>query len=541
MKKKIILILSLLLILIPLLSSCTIKQTNNTQIPFEFNNVVIYSSRGAEVRAADLDGKDDRLIVSKDDVLKLYSKKEEFNELRLYPICVSSDKHKLFFTKTIVQGSRNEAIYYHELFSIDADSKNLKKLTNEELEGFSPYYSPDKSYVAFIVSNGKQSAIFILQLSDGTFKKVTPWYDNKDLEAVTDITFSQDSKRIFFTVTSGDSYNLNMLNIENSTVKTIVSDAKGIDIYGWSYDGKMLAFAITVSGRRYFDEKQELCIVENDGSNFRTLTKPFCQLLDLKWSNDSSKILFVHLGKPAPKLLGPKNEFLSIVNSDGTDFKEIGGYDVIMGYWTEDSKKIVAKIAEGVHPELDTGKSAIYILDVESMKSVKISPYYPYIDKFIFHTIDKDKIIFTTGSFPYVNTLEILNLRDKTIKTVASFDKDQEITDIVFSPDCKNYFVSVRRNKFDSSGNLETSTSLFIYNADTNTLLRKFDTDINEGLENINWISNDNIIFEKGVVIFGVPEENLGNIYCLNVSTGKTIELTSKNMDLYDQWIVVSN
>jgi len=40
---------------------------------------------------------------------------------------------------------------------------------------------------------------------------------------------------------------------------------------------------------------------------------------------------------------------------------------------------------------------------------------------------------------------------------------------------------------------------------------------------------------------FGVPEENLGNIYCLNVSTGKTIELTSKNMDLYDQWIVVSN
>jgi len=126
-------------------------------------------------------------------------------------------------------------------FQLIADSKNLKKLTNEELEEFSPYYSPDKSYVAFIVSNGKQSAIFILQLSDGTFKKVTLWYDNKDLEAVTDITFSQDSKRIFFTVTSGDSYNLNMLDMDDGVVKTIVSDAKGIDIYGWSYDGKMLA------------------------------------------------------------------------------------------------------------------------------------------------------------------------------------------------------------------------------------------------------------------------------------------------------------
>ena len=97
MKRKIILILLLLLILTPLLSSCTIKQTNNTQIPSEFNNVVIYSSRGAEIHTVDLDGKNDRLIVSKDDVLKLYSKAEEFNELRLDPLCVSTDKHNCFF------------------------------------------------------------------------------------------------------------------------------------------------------------------------------------------------------------------------------------------------------------------------------------------------------------------------------------------------------------------------------------------------------------------------------------------------------------
>ena len=97
MKRKIILILSLLLILTLLLSSCTIKQAKNTQIPSEFNNVVIYSSRGAEVCAVDLDGKKDRLIVSKEDVLKLYSKAEEFNELRLDTLCVSTDKHNCFF------------------------------------------------------------------------------------------------------------------------------------------------------------------------------------------------------------------------------------------------------------------------------------------------------------------------------------------------------------------------------------------------------------------------------------------------------------
>jgi len=97
MKRKIIFILSLLLILTPLLSSCTLKQTNNTQTPFDFNNVVIYSSRGAEIHTVDLNGKNDRLIVSKDDVLKLYSKAEEFNELRMDPLCVSTDKHNCFF------------------------------------------------------------------------------------------------------------------------------------------------------------------------------------------------------------------------------------------------------------------------------------------------------------------------------------------------------------------------------------------------------------------------------------------------------------
>ncbi len=539
-KKKTFLILHVLLLISLLLSSCTIKQTNNTQLPSKFANVAIYSSK-EDIRCVDLDGKNDRLLVAKDDVLKLYSKKEEFSELRLYPLCVSSDKHKLFFTKIIVQGSGNEGKNYYELFSIDVNLKNLKKLTNEELKVLRPYYSPDKNYVAFSVSNGNQSAIFTLQLSDGTFKKVTPWYDSKDIEAIPDITFSKDSKRIFFVVTSEESYNLNMLNIENGAVKTIVTEAKGIDIYGWSYDGKMLAFTITVSGMEDYDAKKELCVVKNDGSNFRILTDPFYQLLDLKWSNDSSKILFVHLGEPEAKELIPKNEFLGVVNSDGTSLKEVGGYDVIMGYWTEDSKKIVATIAEDVHPELDNGKCAIYILDVESMKPVKITPYYSNIDKLIFHPTNKDKIIFTQGAFPYINTINILNLSDKTIKTVASFDKNQNILDIVFSSDYKKYLVDVKREIIENSEIIEQSYSILIYDADTNDVIRKFDSNDSEGIMYPDWLDSDNIIFEK---FRSDPQGTTGSLrsICLfSVSTGETIELNSKNLDLYDQWIVVSD
>jgi len=542
-KKKIFSILSILLLISILLSSCIIKQS------YKFTDVIIYSLKG-DIHYVDFDGKKDRLLVSKDDVLKLYNKKEEFNELRLHPLCVSSDKHKLFFTKMIVQGSGTERKDYYELFSIDSNRNNIKKLTDEEFEVLKPYYSQDKNYVAFIALNKQKGAIFILQLSDGTFKRVTPWYYNtKSLDSITDIVFSQDSKKIFFVVINKNenSYDLNMIDINNEKIETIVSDVKDITIYEWSYDGKMLAFTIKVSGWEWYDSKQKLCIVENEGSNFKILTEALYQISSVKWSNDSSKILFNHYGKPETWESISKNSFLSVVDIKEADFKETIGYDIIDGYWTSDNSKVVAKIGEDNPSELDIPKYAIYIIDIESMNPIRITPYYPYIDKLIFHPEDKDKVIFTSGPFPYANTnkLEILNLKDKTIKTVEVFDKDQEITDISFSPDSKNYFIRVRRNKFDNSSNIEISVSLFIYNSNTNTTLRKFETDVNEEFGGIKWISNNEIIFNKYSIVSGITamEEYFQDIYLyrFNVSNGEIFELTFRNVGSFDNLIVASD
>ncbi|HQO99831.1 MAG TPA: hypothetical protein PL042_04395, partial [Caldisericia bacterium] len=340
---------------------------------------------------------------------------------------------------------------------------------------------------------------------------------------------------------------LNMVDINNEKIETIVSDVKDITIYEWSYDGKMLAFTIKVSGWEWYDSKQKLCIVENEGSNFKILTEALYQISSVRWSNDSSKILFNHYGKPETWESISKNNFLSVVDIKEADFKETSGYDIIDGYWTSDNSKVVAKIGEDNPSELDIPRYAIYIIDIESMNPIRITPYYPYIDKLTFHSEDKDKVIFTSGPFPYANTnkLEILNLKDKTIKTVEVFDKDQEITDISFSPDSKNYFIRVRRNKFDNSSNIEISVSLFIYNSNTNTTLRKFETDVNEEFGGIKWISNNEIIFDKYSIVSGITamEEYFQDIYLyrFNVSTGEIFELTFRNVGSFDNLIVASD
>jgi len=550
MRKRIIILLLLTLLIG---SSCSIKQTDNSQVPPKFANAIIYSSNNG-IHTINFDGKVDKLIVLKSDVLKLYDKKGEFDEVVLRKVGISRDMSKLFFTVFFRKPQQGQVaeIFHRALFSIDSDGRNLKQLMPEGIDCYEEYFSPDKNLLAFVGISTQKEAIYILSMKDGNVKRVTPWYyDTSDpngltFAGITDLIFSQDGKRIFFVAKTkqDDSYDLNMLDIETrNSIKTIVRDVMSISLQEWSPDGKTLAFSVAVSGNQLCP-KEKLCTVKSDGSDFKEITTEFYRISSIKWSNDSSKILFHHLGKAEIKEPAfPKNDFLSVVESNGTDFKEIGGYDTVGGYWASDGKEIVAVIGQDINfaeETTTTGKLTIYVIDVESMNPLRITPYYTSIDKLIFHPSDSNKIIFTTGIFPYLSTLRILNLDNRSIQTIKSFEENQDITDIVFSPDYKKYFIRVVRTTVDTAYNMEQSVSLYIYDANTNALANKFEGN-NEHLTNIEWIDNQKICFIKGVMKPKVTEENLGNLCILDVDSGKTVELTKANIDLtYGWWLAIN-
>ncbi|MGC8788622.1 TolB family protein [Caldisericum sp.] len=554
MQRKTFLVLTTLLLLTLLTTSCSIRQTGGFHTPLRFSNVIIYSASDG-IHTVNFEGKDDKLIVLKSDVLKLYDKRGEFNEVTLGNVGISSNGNKLllsaFFRKS-PQGQTPE-ITHSVLFSVDSDGRNLKQLTPENVDFYEKQISHDKNLLAFIgitMDKGEQKrAIYIVQMDDGKVTRVTPWYyDTTDSNGstsagITEFSFSKDSKKILFVGKSknGNNYDLNMYNIEKKDLKAIVSDAMGVTIHDWSPDGKKIAFSVAVSGSHLCPE-EKLCVVDSDGSGFKQISREFYYIHSLKWSSDSSKILFCHFLKPVTIIQGSKNVFLSVVDSNGTAFKEIGGYDIIQGYWAPDGRRIVAVIGQDIDFALEetTGKQAIYEINIDSMNPMRITPYYASIEKLILHPTNSNKIIFTTGIFPYLNTLWMLNLGNRSMQTIKSFDENQDITNIVFSPDYKRYFIRVLKTTFDTTHNLEQNASLYVYDANTNALIGKFEGE-NEYLTNIEWIDNQKVCFIKGIMQPGVAEGNFGNLCILDVDSGKTVELTQANIDFsYGWWLAIN-
>lgn len=550
MQRKTFLVLIILLLLALLISSCSIREIGGSQPASKSAYEIIYSASDG-IHAVKFQGKNDKLLVLKSDVLKLYDKKGEFDEVTLSKVGISSDMSKLFFAAFFRKPPQEQVAQNNPrvLFSVDTNGSKLKRLIQEDVDCYEEQVSPDKNLLAFVGISTQKEAIYLVQMKDENVMQATPWYyDTTDsngitFAGITDLTFSKDGKSIFFVARNKNSnnYDLNMLDTQLGGIKTIVSGVIGITIHDWSPNGKILAFTVAISGNQICP-KERLYAVKSDGTGLKQLTKEFYYIYSLKWSSDSSKILFHHLGKPVTLIQSAKNNFLSVVEINGTGFKEIGGYDIIEGYWAQDGKKIVAVIGQDINFALEetTGKQAVYAMDVESMNPLRITPYYTSIGKLIIHPSDSNKIIFAEGTFPYLNTLRILNLSNRNIQAIKSFKENQDITDIVFSPDHKRYFIRVLKTTFDTAYDMEQNASLYVYDADTNALIDKFE-DNNEYLTNIEWIDNQKVCFIKGIIKPGVTEGNLGKLCILDVDGGKTVELTQANIDLsYGWWLAIN-
>ena len=114
------------------------------------------------------------------------------------------------------------------------------------------------------------------------------------------------------------------------------------------------------------------------------------------------------------------------------------------------------------------------------------------------------------------------------INIIASFDKNQNILYIIFSPDYKKYLVDVKREIIENSVITEQNYSTLIYDTDTNAVIKQFDSLDNEGIKLPKWFDSNNIIFEKFSSDSQDTSVSLQSICLFNVSTGETIELNPK-------------
>ena len=176
-----------------------------------------------------------------------------------------------------------------DIYVIDADGKNQQRLTNGPFSEWDPSWSPDGK-IAFTYSNEENWAfdpgrIYVIDADGGNQRRLT-----NDRLPEWQPSWSPDGTRIAYTSSGGGRFQrIYVMDADGGNQERLASgDPFSFDSYpAWSPDGKRIAF---VSQR---DENLDIYVMDADGGNPRRLTRNPARDWSPSWSPDGKRIAFV--------------------------------------------------------------------------------------------------------------------------------------------------------------------------------------------------------------------------------------------------------
>ncbi len=204
-----------------------------------------------------------------------------------------------------------------DVFLIDADGTNRRKLTSDDAFGYAarPTWSPDGSTIAYASNRGADgNHIYAVSVATGKEKALTSGsnYDNSP-------AWSPDGRTIIFTSSRGPSFGIFSMNVDGTGVEMLTSPNIYADVPAWSPDGTQIAFA----------SNADVWVMNADGSNAHRIASA---------NSYSSYPAWQPLGPPPPgcTLWGTSANDL-LVGTDGNDtICGLDGNDTIVGLGGDD-------------------------------------------------------------------------------------------------------------------------------------------------------------------------------------------------------------